>query len=88
MGHPRSWRTTIATICPSWQIGQVRRVEHLTRAGEWALGIQHPFGRPGACQMTGKHHRIGERLERAGKVEPPGIKQLLEVLWEATPKEP
>ena len=23
-------------------------VEHLTRAGEWALGIHHPFGRPRA----------------------------------------
>ena len=38
--------------------------------------------------MTGKRHRIGERLERAGKVEPLGIKRLLEVLQEATPKEP
>jgi hypothetical protein len=47
--------------------------QNLLRTIEGSFRIHDPLGLPGGLEMRGKRRRIGEDVERAGEVEPPGL---------------
>ena len=53
-------------------------VEDLLGAGEWPLGVDHPFGLAGRAQVLGEAAGVGEGLQPAGEVQLSGLEGVFE----------
>jgi len=53
-------------------------LQDLLRTGEGACGIDDPVGLPRGLQMRGEVRPLGQGVEGAGEVQPPGLERLLQ----------
>jgi len=54
-------------------------VEHLLRAAERGLGVQHPLGLARGRQVREERATLGQRAQRPAEAEPPGVEGFFEV---------